>query len=100
MGYTKDQIVKACKWARQDSFWQQNFRSPAKLIEKNKEGEFYIDVLLEKSSMVNGVVVPEPSDFDKQYPKESDHKLPGYIYAPGTGKYHRPAKYNPEDHTA
>ena len=48
-GYNKDQIVRACKWARQDEFWEKNFRSPAKLNKKNPEGELYIDVFLEKS---------------------------------------------------
>jgi len=99
-GYTKEQITGAARWARADEFWNQNFQSPVKLKANNKEGVRYIDVFLEKSRTINGKTAPEVSDFDKKYPKESDVQLPGYKYAPGTGKYHRPAHYNPADHAA
>jgi uncharacterized phage protein (TIGR02220 family) len=41
---------------------------------------------------------PEVSDFDQKYPKEAQYPLPGYKYAPGTGKWHRPAKYDPSQY--
>ena len=47
--YSKDEILKATIWARNDDFWKPNFCSPLKLEKKNKEGVTYIDVFLEKS---------------------------------------------------
>ena len=47
--YSKDEILKATFWARNDNFWKTNFCSPLKLEKKNKEDVTYIDVFLEKA---------------------------------------------------
>ena len=47
--YSKDEILKATFWARNDDFWKTNFCSPLKLEKKNKEGVTYIDVFLAKA---------------------------------------------------
>ena len=47
--YSKDKILKATFWARNDEFWKPNFCSPLKLEKKNKEGVTYIDVFLAKA---------------------------------------------------
>ena len=47
--YSKDEILKATFWARNDDFWKTNFCSPLKLEKKNKEGVIYIDVFLAKA---------------------------------------------------
>ena len=47
--YSKDEILKATIWARNDEFWKPNFCSPMKLEKKNKEGVTYIDVFLAKA---------------------------------------------------
>ena len=47
--YSKDEILKATFWARNDDFWKKNFCSPVKLEKKNKEDVTYIDVFLAKA---------------------------------------------------
>lgn len=47
--YSKDEILKATFWARNDNFWKTNFCSPLKLEKKNKEDVLFIDVFLEKA---------------------------------------------------
>ena len=47
--YSKDEILKATFWARNDDFWKTNFCSPLKLEKKNKEDVTYIDVFLAKA---------------------------------------------------
>ena len=47
--YSKDEILKATFWARNDEFWKTNFCSPMKLEKKNKEDVLFIDVFLAKS---------------------------------------------------
>jgi hypothetical protein len=47
--YSKDEILKATFWARNDDFWKTNFCSPMKLEKKNKEDVTYIDVFLAKA---------------------------------------------------
>ena len=47
--YSKDEILKATFWARNDDFWKTNFFSPLKLEKKNKEDVLYIDVFLAKA---------------------------------------------------
>jgi hypothetical protein len=47
--YSKDEILKAIFWARNNDFWKPNFCSPMKLEKKNKDGVTYIDVFLEKA---------------------------------------------------
>ena len=47
--YSKDEILKATFWARNDEFWKPNFCSPMKLEKKNKEDVLYIDVFLAKA---------------------------------------------------
>lgn len=46
-GRTKDQVKDVCRWARNDSFWRQNFLSPLKLREK-KDGVMYFDAFLNR----------------------------------------------------
>jgi hypothetical protein len=75
IGYTKEQIKTACTWARQDEFWQQNFRSPKKLLTKNKEQELYIDVFLEKSVQVVPKVVKIEKHVTQEMQKEYDRIL-------------------------
>lgn len=48
-GKTKEQIVAVCRWARNDTFWQRNFLSPAKLRQK-KDGISYFDSFTVKMS--------------------------------------------------
>ena len=48
--YSKEQIISAIKWAKNDSFWSANFLSINKLNSKNKEGVKIIDVFLAKMS--------------------------------------------------
>ena len=47
--YSKDEILKATFWARNDDFWKPNFCSPLKLEKKNKEDVTFIDVFLAKA---------------------------------------------------
>ena len=47
--YSKDEILKATFWARNDDFWKTNFCSPLKLEKKNKEDVLFIDVFLAKA---------------------------------------------------
>jgi hypothetical protein len=42
---TPEEIDAVCRWARADSFWSQNFRSPAKLRERDRQGTLYFDVI-------------------------------------------------------
>lgn len=46
--YHKEDIVKAIKWGRGDSFWSSNFLSISKLNNKNRDKVKYIDVFLSK----------------------------------------------------
>jgi hypothetical protein len=41
---TPEKIREVCQWARTDDFWQKQFRSPAKLRERDKQRTFYFDV--------------------------------------------------------
>lgn len=45
---TKEEIIAAVKWAREDEFWSKNFLTPMKLRSKDKQGVMYIDLFLEK----------------------------------------------------
>jgi len=45
---TPEEIRRVCQWARTDSFWQVNFKSPSKLRERNKQGVLFYDVLLDR----------------------------------------------------
>lgn len=51
--YSKEDIVKAIKWAKNDSFWNSNFLSVSKLLTKDKSGVKYIDVFFAKSKLEN-----------------------------------------------
>ena len=60
--YSKDEILKATFWARNDEFWKPNFCSPLKLEKKNKEGVTYIDVFLAKAGSYKiPTIEPTPS---------------------------------------
>lgn len=57
--YSKEDIIKAIKWAKNDSFWNSNFLSISKLDKKNKDGVKFIDVFLAKSKVGNKQSEPE-----------------------------------------
>jgi hypothetical protein len=84
--YTKEQIVAACKWARSDSFWADNFLSASKLKKLNKEGIRYIDLFLEKMQR-EATAKPKKAPDN---PNESDIPIVGWKYNAVTGKYMRP----------
>ena len=69
--YSKDEILKAIFWARNDDFWKTNFCSPLKLEKKNKDGVTYIDVFLEKAGNY------QPPTQKKQEPQQPIYS--GYI---------------------
>jgi hypothetical protein len=69
--YSKDEILKATFWARNDDFWKSNFCSPLKLEKKNKEDVTYIDVFLEKAGNY------QPPTQKKQEPQQPIYS--GYI---------------------
>ncbi len=45
---THDEIMAVCRWARTDSFWSGNFRSPTKLRQRDKQGTLFFDVFAER----------------------------------------------------
>lgn len=47
-GFSEEEIRKAVNFARHDYFWSQNFLSFTKLRQKNKDGDQYIEVFLNK----------------------------------------------------
>lgn len=47
-GKTKQEIIAAVEFGRQDEFWSGNFYTPLKLRRKDKQGVMFIDVFLEK----------------------------------------------------
>lgn len=51
--YSKEQIVKAINNAKLDAFWSQNFLSPLKLNNTDKNGVKYIDIFLKLSDGKN-----------------------------------------------
>lgn len=57
--YSKEDIIKAIKWAKNDSFWNSNFLSVSKLLTKDKSDVKYIDVFLAKSKVCNKQSGPE-----------------------------------------
>ena len=56
--YDKDVIIKAIKWAKNDSFWSSNFLSINKLIQTNKEGVKFIDLFISKAGLNNTQTKP------------------------------------------
>ena len=56
--YDKDVIVKAIKWAKNDSFWNSNFLSINKLIQTNKEGVKFIDLFVSKAGLNSTQIKP------------------------------------------
>lgn len=48
-GYDKDKVKRAVLFAVNDQFWKANFRTPMKLLKKDKEGTLYIDLFLSLS---------------------------------------------------
>lgn len=71
--YSKEDIVKAIKWAKSDSFWNPNFLSITKLNTKNKDGVKFIDVFLAKSKAGNKQSEPEDNK-DKFFANGQWHK--------------------------
>ena len=59
--YSKEDIIKAIKWAKNDSFWNSNFLSVSKLLTKDKSDVKYIDVFFAKSKLENKNPI-EPED--------------------------------------
>lgn len=62
---TKEQIVAVCKWARNDSFWRQNFLSPNRLREK-KDDVMWFDLFLNKIGPSHGGTMPVGPDIYKE----------------------------------
>ena len=56
--YDKDVIIRAIKWAKNDSFWSSNFLSINKLIQTNKEGVKFIDLFISKAGLNNTQTKP------------------------------------------
>lgn len=54
-GFSSEQIKKAVTWARTDTFWSENFKSPMKLRKRDRDGEMYIRVFLRKAGAAGGV---------------------------------------------
>jgi hypothetical protein len=57
--YSVEQIKNVIKFARNDMFWSNNFLTPNKLRNKNKEGVKYMDVFLAKIKPVRFSNVPK-----------------------------------------
>lgn len=51
---TPEQIREVCQWARTDSFWTVNFRSPSKLRERDKQGTLWFDFFTGKMTQPTG----------------------------------------------
>lgn len=64
--YSESQIINAIKFGREDSFWCQNFLSPAKLLSKDKNKVLYIDIFLAKCKNET-VKTIESIDENKEY---------------------------------
>jgi len=45
-GRTEAEIAKVCQWARANEFWQQNFLTPVKLRQRDRQGVMYYDRFL------------------------------------------------------
>ncbi len=58
MGYTETLIYQAIQDASNDSFWSKQFRSYPKLLRKNKDGVFYIDVFLALKQRQHKLSIP------------------------------------------
>lgn len=62
---TKEQIVAVCKWARNDSFWRQNFLSPNRLRER-KDDVMWFDLFLTRVGPGHGGTMPVGLDIYKE----------------------------------
>lgn len=59
LGYTDAMINQAIYNACSDSFWSKQFRSYAKLLRKNKDGIYYIDVFLSLNQKSHKISLPK-----------------------------------------
>lgn len=72
-GYTKQDVIKAVKWAKNDNFWTTNFYTPVKLREKKDEVSYM-------ERFLNGANAHKPKE------EPIKHKTSG-AYNPVTGQY-------------
>jgi hypothetical protein len=59
LGYTEQLIAQSVQDACNDSFWSRQFRSYPKLLRKNKDGVFYIDVFLSLRQNSHKLSIPK-----------------------------------------
>jgi hypothetical protein len=52
-GYTPTEIRAVCKWAREDQFWSQNFKSPSKLRKRDSNKTLYWNVFSQRMKQSN-----------------------------------------------
>lgn len=45
-GRTEAELAKVCQWGRANEFWQQNFFTPVKLRQRDRQGVMYYDRFL------------------------------------------------------
>lgn len=57
-------IREVCQWARTDSFWKSNFRSPSKLRDRDSQGTLYFDLFAEKAKAPTANAKPTASPTD------------------------------------
>lgn len=79
--YSKEDIVKAIKWAKSDTFWNSNFLSVSKLLTKDKSDVKYIDVFLSKANAAKQKQTHILSEEDIA------NMRPKYIYVNGVAMY-------------
>lgn len=70
--YTKEQIIDAVKWAKNDSFWNSNFLSLNKLITTDKNKVKYIDVFIAKMGNNNNL---QFNAITEEFKKQSSNGL-------------------------
>jgi hypothetical protein len=52
-GYPPTEIRAVCKWAREDQFWSQNFKSPSKLRKRDSNKTLYWNVFSQRMKQSN-----------------------------------------------
>jgi hypothetical protein len=70
--YTKEQIIDAVKWAKNDSFWSSNFLSLNKLNTTDKNKVKYIDIFISKMGNKNNLQFNAITD---EFKKQSSNGL-------------------------
>ena len=70
--YTKEQIIDAVKWAKNDSFWSSNFLSLNKLNTTDKNKVKYIDIFISKMGNNNNL---QFNAITEEFKKQSSNGL-------------------------